>query len=228
MAAATFSQTYNLSARVNRREQVSTRASARMACAVRPTFSKVALSAHTASVMAGGQVAQQRPSVSRAAAPKFQVLAGRFETERTYIMIKPDGVQRGLMGDIIGRFETKGFHCKGLKLFQCPKALAEEHYSDLSAKPFFKDLVDYIISGPVVCMVWEGPGVVKSGRKLIGATNPLESEPGTIRGDLAIEVGRNVVHGSDSVENGEREIGLWFKEGELVDWDLHMLPWLRE
>jgi len=223
-----MSTTINLSARVQRREKLSTRASARVACAVRPT-SKVALSAHVASVMVGGQVAQQRLSVSRAASSsKLQVLAGRFETERTYIMIKPDGVQRGLMGDIIGRFERKGFQCKGLKMFNCPKSLAEAHYSDLSAKPFFKDLVDYIISGPVVCMVWEGPGVVKSGRKLIGATNPLESEPGTIRGDLAIEVGRNVIHGSDSVENGEKEVALWFKEEELVDWNLHMLPWLRE
>jgi nucleoside-diphosphate kinase len=98
----------------------------------------------------------------------------------------------------------------------------------LSAKPFFKDLVGYIISGPVVCMIWEGPGVVKSARKLIGATNPLEAEPGTIRGDLAVEVGRNVVHGSDSVENGEREIALWFGKDAVVDWTPTVLPWLRE
>uniref|UniRef100_A0A7S0R3R2 Nucleoside diphosphate kinase n=1 Tax=Pyramimonas obovata TaxID=1411642 RepID=A0A7S0R3R2_9CHLO len=223
--AATIAQTFTVSARTAQREQVSTRATARMACLKAP--SKVALSAKMASSMSGAKVAKQHMSVTRATS-KFQVFAGRFETERSYIMIKPDGVQRGLMGDVISRFETKGFHCKGLKLFQCPRELAEEHYKDLSEKPFFKDLVDYIISGPVVCMVWEGPGVVKAGRKLIGATNPLEAEPGTIRGDLAIEVGRNVVHGSDSVENGEREIGLWFKEAELVDWDLHMMPWLRE
>jgi nucleoside-diphosphate kinase len=144
-------------------------------------------------------------------------------------MIKPDGVQRGLVGGILSRFEAKGFVLKGLKLFQCPQALAEEHYKDLSSKPFFKDLVSYIVSGPVVAMVWEGPGVVKAARKLIGATNPLEAEPGTIRGDLAVEVGRNVVHGSDSVENGEREISLWFAGGEgLAEWTPALQPWLRE
>ncbi|CAI5520522.1 unnamed protein product, partial [Closterium sp. Naga37s-1] len=132
------------------------------------------------------------------------------------------------VGEIIGRFERKGFVLRGLKLFQCPKELAEEHYKDLADKPFYKGLVDYIISGPVVAMAWEGKGVVASARKLIGATNPLASEPGTIRGDLAVEVGRNVVHGSDSVENGEREIGLWFKEAELIKWDPTLLPWLRE
>lgn len=100
---------------------------------------------------------------------------------------------------------------------------------DLSAKPFFKDLVAYIISGPVVAMVWEGPGAVKAARKLIGATNPLEAEPGTIRGDLAVETGRNVIHGSDSVENGAREIALWFgSDATPVEWTPSILPWLRE
>ena len=99
----------------------------------------------------------------------------------------------------------------------------------MSAKPFFKDLVAYIISGPVVAMVWEGPGVVKSARKLIGATNPLEAEPGTIRGDLAVETGRNVIHGSDSVENGAREVALWFGDAATpVEWSPTILPWLRE
>jgi nucleoside-diphosphate kinase len=149
-------------------------------------------------------------------------------SERSYIMIKPDGVQRGLVGGIISRFENKGFKLVGLKMFQCTKAIAEEHYKDLSSKPFFPDLVDYIISGPVICMIWEGNGVVKSARKLIGATNPLESEPGTIRGDLAIQTGRNVVHGSDSPENGEREIGLWFKSEEILAWNSVMMPWLTE
>eukprot|EP00898_Chlorokybus_atmophyticus_P006796 jgi/Chlat1/7117/Chrsp57S06797 len=148
--------------------------------------------------------------------------------EISYVMVKPDGVQRGLVGEIISRFERKGFQMKGLKLFQTPKELAETHYEELKEKPFYGKLVDYIISGPVVCMAWEGQGVVASARKLIGATNPLNAEPGTIRGDLAIEVGRNVVHGSDSVENGEREIGLWFSEGELVDWEPALTAWLRE
>ena len=103
----------------------------------------------------------------------MRVLAGRFEAERTYIMIKPDGVQRGLVGQIIQRFESKGFFLRGMKMMSVEKAHAEKHYADLSSKPFFGDLVDYMCSGPVVCMVWEGKEVVKTGRKIIGATNPL-------------------------------------------------------
>ena len=133
--------------------------------------------------------------------------------EQTYIMIKPDGVQRGLVGQIIQRFETKGFFLRGMKMMSVEKAHAEKHYADLSSKPFFGDLVDYMCSGPVVCMVWEGKEVVKTGRKIIGATNPLASEPGTIRGDFCIELGRNVIHGSDAVESAQHEIGLWFPEG---------------
>ena len=172
-----------------------------------------------------------RPAGRRAAAARaaaLRVCAGRFETERTYVMVKPDGVQRGLVGEIVGRFEKKGMHLKALKLFVCPKELAEEHYQDLSERPFFPDLVDYITSGPVACMVLEGPGAVAACRLVIGSTNPLESPPGTIRGDLAVEVGRNVIHGSDSVESAEREIGLWFGEGEVLDWEHHSMPWLRE
>lgn len=150
------------------------------------------------------------------------------DVQQTYIMIKPDGVQRGLVGEIISRFERKGFTLKGLKLFQCPTELAEEHYRDLKAKPFFPKLVKYITSGPVVCMAWEGPGIVAAARKLIGVTNPLLAEPGTIRGDLAIQVGRNVVHGSDSQENGQREVDLWFKDGELCEWTQEITPWLKE
>ncbi|KAG2450563.1 hypothetical protein HYH02_005064 [Chlamydomonas schloesseri] len=147
--------------------------------------------------------------------------------EISYIMIKPDGVQRGLVGDIIGRFERKGYKLAALKLYQTPKQVAEEHYKDLASKPFYKDLVNYIVSGPVVCMVWEGKGVVATARKMIGATNPLASEPGTIRGDFAIEVGRNVIHGSDSPENGERETAIWFPEG-ITSWSQTMEPWLKE
>ncbi|MFS8000475.1 putative nucleoside-diphosphate kinase [Helianthus anomalus] len=155
-------------------------------------------------------------------------LMASMEVEESYIMIKPDGVQRGLVGEIISRFENKGFKLKGLKLFHCPKQLAEEHYKDLSSKPFFPKLITYITSGPVVCMAWEGVGVVASARKLIGATNPLQAEPGTIRGDLAVQTGRNVVHGSDSPENGKREIALWFKEGELIEWTPVQTQWLVE
>nr|XP_016451510.1 PREDICTED: nucleoside diphosphate kinase 1-like [Nicotiana tabacum] len=109
--------------------------------------------------------------------------------EQTFIMIKPDGVQRGLFGEIIERFEKKGFSLKGLKLLTVDRTFAEMHYADLSAKPFFNGLVKYIVSGPVVAMVWAGKGVVTTGRKIIGATNPLESAAGTIRGDYAIDIG---------------------------------------
>ncbi|KAI3970325.1 hypothetical protein MKX01_023972 [Papaver californicum] len=156
------------------------------------------------------------------------LVASMEQVDETYIMIKPDGVQRGLVGEIISRFEKKGFKLTGLKLFQCPKELAEEHYKDLSSKSFFPSLIEYITSGPVVCMAWEGVGVVPSARKLIGATNPLQAEPGTIRGDLAVQTGRNVVHGSDSPENGKREIDLWFNEGEVIQWTPAQAPWLRE
>ncbi|KAE8008368.1 hypothetical protein FH972_004889 [Carpinus fangiana] len=156
------------------------------------------------------------------------LVASMEQVEETYIMVKPDGVQRGLVGEIISRFEKKGFKLTGLKLFQCPKELAEEHYKDLKAKSFFPKLIEYITSGPVVCMAWEGVGVVLSARKLIGSTDPLQADPGTIRGDLAVQTGRNVIHGSDSPENGKREIALWFKEGEPCQWTPAQAPWLRE
>ena len=149
-------------------------------------------------------------------------------SEQTYIMVKPDGVQRGLVGEIISRFEKKGFTLKGLQMCICDKAKAEEHYRDLEGKPFFPNLVDYICSGPVVCMVWEGTDVVKAGRNLIGVTNPTDAAPGTIRGDFGVEVGRNLVHGSDSVENGAREISLWFGGTDTVEWEPTMTPWIKE
>jgi len=147
--------------------------------------------------------------------------------EQTFIMIKPDGVQRGLVGEIISRFEKKGFILKGLKFVAVERSFAEKHYEDLSSKPFFPGLVEYIISGPVVAMVWEGKGVVATGRKIIGATNPAASEPGTIRGDFAVEVGRNVIHGSDAVESAKKEIALWFPEG-VVDWQSSLHSWVYE
>uniref|UniRef100_A0A0D6R7Y5 Nucleoside diphosphate kinase n=1 Tax=Araucaria cunninghamii TaxID=56994 RepID=A0A0D6R7Y5_ARACU len=147
--------------------------------------------------------------------------------EQTFIMIKPDGVQRGLVGEIITRFEKKGFYLKGLKMMNVERSFAEKHYEDLSAKPFFAGLVDYIISGPVVAMVWEGKAVVATGRTIIGATNPLASAPGTIRGDFAIEIGRNVIHGSDSVESAKKEIALWFPEG-VANWQSSQHCWVYE
>ncbi|KAH1213881.1 Nucleoside diphosphate kinase 2, chloroplastic [Glycine max] len=134
------------------------------------------------------------------------LIASLEQVDQTYIMVKPDGVQRGLVGEIISRFEKKGFKLTGLKLFECSKELVEEHYKDLKQKLFFPKLIDYITSGPVMCMAWEGVGVVASARKLIGATYPLQAEPGTIRGDLAVQTRRNVVHGSDNPENGKHEI----------------------
>jgi len=139
-------------------------------------------------------------------------------SERTFIAIKPDGVQRALVAEIIGRFERKGFVLVGLKLVHAKKELAETHYAEHKGKPFYDGLVGFITSGPVVAMVWQGKGVVDAGRKLIGSTKPLESAPGTIRGDFGIDVGRNIIHGSDSVDSAKREISLWFKEEELVAW----------
>ncbi|BGO97994.1 Nucleoside diphosphate kinase [Rhodotorula toruloides] len=133
--------------------------------------------------------------------------------EQTYIMIKPDGVQRGLVGEIIGRFEKRGYKLVAMKLASPSVEHLEKHYEDLKEKPFFKGLVSYMASGPVVAMVWEGKDAVKTGRTILGATNPLASAPGTIRGDFAIDVGRNVCHGSDAVESAKKEIALWFPEG---------------
>ncbi|CAL9038412.1 nucleoside diphosphate kinase 1-like [Musa acuminata AAA Group] len=147
--------------------------------------------------------------------------------EQTFIMIKPDGVQRGLVGEIISRFEKKGFYLKGLKMMNVDRSFAQTHYADLSAKPFFPGLVEYIISGPVVAMVWEGKNVVVTGRKIIGATNPSDASPGTIRGDYAIVMGRNVIHGSDSIESARKEIALWFPEG-IAQWQSNLHPWIYE
>jgi nucleoside-diphosphate kinase len=148
--------------------------------------------------------------------------------ERTFIAIKPDGVQRGLVGEIIGRFEAKGFTLVGLKLIIASQELAERHYDIHKERPFFKDLVSFITSGPLVAMVWEGDGVVASARRIIGATNPLTAEPGTIRGDFAVSIGRNIIHGSDAIETAQREISLWFTDAELANWESTMKPWLVE
>ena len=139
--------------------------------------------------------------------------------ERTFIAIKPDGVQRGLISEIIGRFERKGFKLVALKQLIPSKELAQKHYGVHKERPFFNDLVDFISSGPVVAMVWEGEGVITSARKMIGATKPLEAEPGTIRGDLAVNIGRNIIHGSDGPDTASFEINLWFNNEEICDWN---------
>jgi nucleoside-diphosphate kinase len=148
--------------------------------------------------------------------------------ERTFLAIKPDGVQRKLVGEIIRRFETKGFTLVGLKLMMVSRELAETHYGVHRERPFFAGLVDFITSGPVVAMVWEGEGVIASARKIIGATNPLNAEPGTIRGDFGVNVGRNLIHGSDAPETAQQEIKLWFKEEELVNWEPTLMSWIHE
>ncbi|XP_050379120.1 nucleoside diphosphate kinase 3-like [Argentina anserina] len=148
------------------------------------------------------------------------------EFERTFIAIKPDGVQRGLISEIIARFERKGFKLVGIKVVVPSKDFAQKHYHDLSERPFFNGLCDFLSSGPVIAMVWEGEGVIKYGRKLIGATDPQKSEPGTIRGDLAVVVGRNIIHGSDGPETAKDEINLWFKPNELVSYTSNSEKWL--
>jgi len=148
--------------------------------------------------------------------------------ERTFLAIKPDGVQRGLVGEIISRFEAKGFTLVGLKFMQVSRELAEQHYGVHREKPFFAGLVDFITSGPVVAMVWEGDGVIAAARKMIGATNPLNAEPGTIRGDFGVDIGRNIIHGSDAPETATQEVSLWFKDEELVSWQSSLSSWIRE
>ena len=148
--------------------------------------------------------------------------------ERTFLMVKPDGVQRNLVGDVIQRLEKKGFTLVGLKLMQVSRELAEKHYDVHKERPFFGSLVDFITSSPVVAMVWEGNGVVASARKIIGSTNPLEAQPGTIRGDYGVDIGRNLIHGSDAIETATREISLWFSDEELCSWENSMKGWLYE
>ncbi|XP_028572240.1 nucleoside diphosphate kinase A [Podarcis muralis] len=148
--------------------------------------------------------------------------------ERTFIAIKPDGVQRGLVGEIIKRFERKGFKLVAMKFMHASEDLLSEHYSDLKDRPFFAGLVKYMHSGPVVAMVWQGLNVVKTGRVMLGETNPADSKPGTIRGDFCVQVGRNIIHGSDSVENAEIEINLWFTPEEIVDYTSCEHPWIYD
>jgi len=148
--------------------------------------------------------------------------------ERTFIMVKPDGVQRGLVGTIINRFEQKGFQLVGLKQMTASEDHLKKHYADLSSKPFFAGLVSYMSTGPVVAMVWQGLNVVKTGRVMLGETNPIDSKPGTIRGDYCVQIGRNICHGSDSVEAAKKEISLWFQPNELNDWKSAAYSWVYE
>ncbi|CAF2690532.1 unnamed protein product [Rotaria sp. Silwood2] len=150
------------------------------------------------------------------------------KNERTFIMVKPDGVQRGVVGDVIHRFERRGYKLVALKMIQAPRALLESHYEEHKGKKFYETLLAYIGSGPVVAMVWEGLNVVAVGRKMLGATDPAKSEPGTIRGDFGIVTGRNIVHGSDSEKSAQREIGLWFRSDEINLWPHTAEQWIYE
>jgi nucleoside-diphosphate kinase len=146
--------------------------------------------------------------------------------ERTYVMVKPDGVQRNLVGEIISRFEKKGLQLVGLKMLQISTELANQHYGEHEGKPFFGELVEFITSGPVVAMVWQGQNAIALARTMMGKTNPAEAAPGTIRGDFAIFMGNNVVHGSDSPASADREINLFFTPDEVIDYNKATDFWL--
>jgi nucleoside-diphosphate kinase len=148
--------------------------------------------------------------------------------ERTLILVKPDGVQRSLIGEIIGRFERRGLKLLGLKFILMSDELAAEHYAVHRGRPFYHSLLEYITSGPVVAMVWEGNEAIVAARATMGVTNPVEAVPGTIRGDYGIEIGRNLVHGSDSTENAAKEVSLFFSKEELVSWSRDSDDWILE
>jgi len=152
------------------------------------------------------------------------------DAERTFVMVKPDGVQRGLIGEIVSRLEDRGLKLVGAKFMRIDRELAEQHYGEHEDKPFFEDLVSFITSGPVMAMVWEGQDAVSQVRTRMGETDPAESPPGTIRGDLGLDLGRNVIHGSDDEDPGanEREIELFFDEDELLEWERIDETWLYE
>ncbi|KAL7671790.1 hypothetical protein ACOME3_006693 [Neoechinorhynchus agilis] len=149
-------------------------------------------------------------------------------TERTFILVKPDGVQRRLVGEIVGRFEKRGYKLIAMKLMKPTEKLVKIHYEELKEKPFYNKLVKYILSAPVVAMIWQGQDVVTQARKMLGATNPLQATIGTVRGDFCVNTGRNVIHGSDSVASANREIGLWFSPEEIIDWNETDQEWVYE
>ncbi len=148
--------------------------------------------------------------------------------ERTLVLIKPDGVQRGLIGEIITRLERRGLRLAAARFVNVSNELAEVHYAVHKGKPFYSGLIQYITSAPVMAMVWEGPNAVAAVRQTMGATRPIEAAPGTVRHDFALVVGRNLTHASDSPENGEKEIALWFTPGEIVEWRRAIDAWVFE
>ncbi len=149
-------------------------------------------------------------------------------SERTLILIKPDGVQRGLIGRVIDRYESRGLRIAGLKLIQAERSLAEQHYDVHRERPFFAGLIEFITSGPLVAMAVEGPNAIEVCRAINGATRPNEAAPGSIRGDFALETGMNIVHASDSPENAAGELALWFDAAELIDYERSIDAWIVE
>jgi nucleoside-diphosphate kinase len=148
--------------------------------------------------------------------------------ERTLVLVKPDGVQRGLVGEIIGRLERRGLKLIGLKMMRINRELAARHYAEHQGKPFYDGLLGFITSGPVVAMIWEGREAVTVVRSLMGSTDPLKASPGTIRGDLALDHGMNLIHGSDSTARAQSEIALFFSEAELHEYERTADRWIRE
>jgi nucleoside-diphosphate kinase len=148
--------------------------------------------------------------------------------ERTLVIIKPDAVQRGLIGQIIHRFERRGLRMVAMRFMQITRELAERHYAVHKGKPFYEPLVAYIVSAPVVVMVLEGKDAIQVVRRTMGATNPAEALPGTIRADFGVEIGRNLVHGSDGPETAHSEVSLFFDSAEMVSWDRELEPWISE
>jgi len=148
--------------------------------------------------------------------------------EKTFVMIKPDGVQRGLIGETISRLERRGLKLTAAKFLNVPLDLAETHYSIHKDKPFYEGLLKYVTSAPVMAMVWEGPNAVFAVRQTMGSTRPTEAAPGSVRHDFGLEVGRNLTHASDSVENGIKEIALWFDPDEIINWPRANDPWIYE
>ncbi len=148
--------------------------------------------------------------------------------ERTFVAIKPDGVQRGLVGEVISRLERRGLKLVAIRLMQVDEDLAGRHYAEHVNRPFFTSLVSFITSGPIVAMIWEANNAVALARQTMGSTNPAEAAPGTIRGDLGIDIGRNIVHGSDGPESAGREIGLFFGAGGAVDYSRSIDQWIIE
>jgi len=148
--------------------------------------------------------------------------------ERSLVLVKPDGVQRGLVGEVISRLERRGLRLVAAKFMAVSRELAGTHYEIHKGKPFYDGLIAYITSAPVMAMVWEGPNAVAAIRQTMGATRPTEAAPGSLRHDFALEVGRNLTHASDSVENGAKEVDLWFDAGELVNWTRSVDAWIFE